>query len=153
MLARRPTDDREVGVELVFFAELAVLSPERVLLLRPTGVNVLSGAGPSSVGATAPASPSPRFIAAISYVGRDYSVRGRTDRQANTPVRVSQGSLLASVGTSGRSVGCCFQSTTISGSKTETSVCPSLPSYHGLGQRRVRGWIKSTPLPCIIWGT
>lgn len=99
MLARRPTDDRDVGVEPAL-DELAALSPERVLLLRRTGgVNVLSEAGPSSVGASAPASPLPRFIAATLSM----SIGSRTGQHACE----GKGSVLAWLGLG--SVGCCFR--------------------------------------------
>lgn len=68
MLARRPTDDSEVGVVLLALDELATLSSMlRALVVRRTGVVNVSSceAGPSSVGASVPASSLPTFISAI----------------------------------------------------------------------------------------
>lgn len=105
MLARRPTDDRDVGVEPAL-DELAALWLERVLLLRRTGgVNVLGVAGPSSVGASAPASPLPRFIVATLCRPRLLCSR---HGQASTPhAREGQALLLAWLGLG--SVGCCSE--------------------------------------------
>ena len=128
MLARRPTDDRDVGVEPAL-DELAALSLERVLLLRRTGgVNVLSVAGPSSVGASAPASPLPRFIAATLRRPRLLCSR---HRQASTPVRVRL--FTCFVGTRERWL--LFRSTTTSGSKTETYAPPLVPPIGSVGVR------------------
>lgn len=141
MLARRPTDDRDVGVEPTL-DELAVLLTEALLLLRRTGdVGVLGGAGPSSVGASSPASPLPRFIAATLYRPR---LLCWGHGQTSTPVRVR--ALCSLAGTWER-----WLLLPKHNSSTKAVQKPGrvpLPSYRRLGQRGSEGG-SNQPL-CLV---